>query len=991
MKINSKKLGWRSIFVIHITLLLALSISSGCTDRITKAEPAVMQVTPELYIFSQPVVGEYESLTITISNTGQSDLLIQQYILDDPTHEFSLEAADADVISPGAQTTCEVRYLPVDKIGDQALLTIYSNGGNKSIELSSLSQSPILQVTPPSVDFGGVTRGPSEVEVTLINIGSGNLIISKISLTPQTSPDIRLGPLNTPLTLNSAEPSSLTLTYTPEDFNSDTGILIIESNADNADDGIISVPIMGRQPAPHLIVSEDRVDFGAVDIGGLSERELTLSNMGDMALTITALEKDPQNGEFTINNLPTTPLDILAGDSIVLSLAYSPENYTLDSIFLIIVSNDPRSEEYPVELRGMVSAPMIQVSPEGLHFDLSTSREFEKDLLIRNVGNQTLEIHDFVLDPPNDPFVVVEDPEFPPTLSPSRPGILEPGEYYVAVIGYAPSVVGEYTGQLRIHSNALSTQELIVELTGRGEAGPEIQVIPRSIHFDTTNPEGNQPLLIRNIGTRDLLVYDLTFENQSTPFYLEPHPDFTPTQEPPAPGSLSPGEAVVLNMGCEPLLGIQQDRLLIHSNDQITSEAIVNLQATGIESCELDILPEFYDFGQKFAECPPAQTGITIYSTCEAHFTITGLRSEGQCQNFSISAPSFPLEITQNDPLEINISYLPQDAQSDDECELIADVIPVHPTPISTMLLGSGGDINQTDTFFLGSGVDILFVVDNSLSMRAEQENLIRNFEAFISFAMEWETDFHIGVITTQADWEYQGRNPGELFGDIRWVDSTTPDLEVQFGLNANVGVDGIGQEAGFRTAEIALTAPLITTFDSSSCDPCPEPYQCIDGSCGGYNHGFLRDEASLEIIFISDEDDYSPDTVEYYLDVFGHVKLLNNMFRASAIVGPPTDCPGVEPGIRYLTMAQITGGKIGSICDDEFAESLRNIAENAFDLNHLRLTDLPVPETIEVQVNGVVNSDWNYLSEENAIVFPEDLTPPSSSEVIVNYRLSCN
>ncbi len=47
--------------------------------------------------------------------------------------------------------------------------------------------------------------------------------------------------------------------------------------------------------------------------------------------------------------------------------------------------------------------------------------------------------------------------------------------------------------------------------------------------------------------------------------------------------------------------------------------------------------------------------------------------------------------------------------------------------------------------------VDILFVVDNSESMEAEQERLARRFDTFIAYMDDVETlmDLHLGAITT--------------------------------------------------------------------------------------------------------------------------------------------------------------------------------------------------------------------------------------------------
>src|SRR5437667_3540080 len=59
--------------------------------------------------------------------------------------------------------------------------------------------------------------------------------------------------------------------------------------------------------------------------------------------------------------------------------------------------------------------------------------------------------------------------------------------------------------------------------------------------------------------------------------------------------------------------------------------------------------------------------------------------------------------------------------------------------------------------------VDILFVIDNSFSMKQEQDNLARNLPAFIDKLRNIQgglPDVHIGVVTTDV-----GAGPGGVTG----------------------------------------------------------------------------------------------------------------------------------------------------------------------------------------------------------------------------------
>jgi hypothetical protein len=170
--------------------------------------------------------------------------------------------------------------------------------------------------------------------------------------------------------------------------------------------------------------------------------------------------------------------------------------------------------------------------------------------------------------------------------------------------------------------------------------------------------------------------------------------------------------------------------------------------------------------------------------------------------------------------------------------------------------------------------VDILFVVDNSGSMREEQENLAANFEAFINALSGSNGSYRLAIITTDAT----GVNPcdvagQECGGQVRFsfassfpferesvtgegcfeldipvtcfqadasgntvIDSdtqTAAEINTSFQEAVQVGTCGDGIEVGLETMRLALTK-------ARSGDMC--------------NGGFLRDDANLVVVFVSDE-----------------------------------------------------------------------------------------------------------------------------------------
>ncbi|MBX3022902.1 MAG: VWA domain-containing protein [Bdellovibrionales bacterium] len=131
---------------------------------------------------------------------------------------------------------------------------------------------------------------------------------------------------------------------------------------------------------------------------------------------------------------------------------------------------------------------------------------------------------------------------------------------------------------------------------------------------------------------------------------------------------------------------------------------------------------------------------------------------------------------------------------------------------------------------------DILFVVDNSQSMDTHQANLARNIGLFTSvFLKNSVLDYNIGVVSTDTE---RFREPccGHLYGDVKVVTKQTPDANYVLGRNIQIGTNGSGYERLFDPIFLALSSPLVDT----------------------YNRGFLRPSASLIVIFITDAEDQS-------------------------------------------------------------------------------------------------------------------------------------
>lgn len=250
--------------------------------------------------------------------------------------------------------------------------------------------------------------------------------------------------------------------------------------------------------------------------------------------------------------------------------------------------------------------------------------------------------------------------------------------------------------------------------------------------------------------------------------------------------------------------------------------------------------------------------------------------------------------------------------------------------------------------------MDILFVIDNSGSMGGEQTNLADNFPAFVdvldAFANEDGSplDYRVAVTTTGVNKSWTKSLPGipvpitddTSGGDDgafrqqcgmtrRWIERGDSDVQGTFSCVAQVGTSGPGDEMPLEALNQSVTARV----------------------ADGVNQGFLRDDALLAVVLLTDEDDCSyidnnftlgiaedlcddPTPVDQYVSVLDAVKGDRSRWAVSVIAGVNGDCSSTlgnaDAATRLVDFAGQVGGNAvqSSICDGDLAQGLADALE---------------------------------------------------------------
>ncbi len=231
----------------------------------------------------------------------------------------------------------------------------------------------------------------------------------------------------------------------------------------------------------------------------------------------------------------------------------------------------------------------------------------------------------------------------------------------------------------------------------------------------------------------------------------------------------------------------------------------------------------------------------------------------------------------------------------DDNCDGRVDVDPN----------GVGACVLDTTAI---EAMDVLIIVDNSCSMSQEQALLASNVENIVLPFLDRGIDFHLGVVSTDVQSTNQSGRL-QASGNLKWVDQSTPDPVGAAGDLIVLGTSGSADERGRDAAYQAIE---------------------IHAAPGGYNEGFIREEADLAILAISDEDDHSNSIpLQEFID---WAQLLKDgpVVSFHSIVSPSPVCAGAsEPGDNYIALTTALGGEEASICDPDYSPVLDAIAQN--------------------------------------------------------------
>ena len=253
-------------------------------------------------------------------------------------------------------------------------------------------------------------------------------------------------------------------------------------------------------------------------------------------------------------------------------------------------------------------------------------------------------------------------------------------------------------------------------------------------------------------------------------------------------------------------------------------------------------------------------------------------------------------------------------------------------------------------------GVDILWVIDTSGSMTIYNAQLMAGIEAMINALPD--SGWRLAMMSN---------------------DPSKAVTESQFPL-----VPGDDIDDAMDMYNAMARGPYERGFDAA--------YDYIINN--PYSSTWMRPDAALLIVFVSDEEEQSNTTMidvvdwtSWYSSQRGGSAFMSsivNVETADSVCDRPPSY--IDVGDRYMEATNYFSGVIVDICAEDWTPGVADATSNVEPFEVIELTYVPVQEdTMRVFKNGVLNWDWYYSAPDNSVHFT--VIPAAHDHIDVAYH----
>jgi len=1030
-----------------------MAASWACEEDVGSAGVSGDLRGPGLVDFGDLPQGLTLERTIELTNLGSGGLTLTggEVVTTAPGQRLELESPAGNRLDPGQrfQVPLTVQMLAAQPEPVDALLRFTAESGDleQTVEVVVRSRGAdrTLLIRPQPVDFGTVrieTRARRTVEVVNLLSQPVDLLVPFASDEAQFEEGDRLFDLLNPVASNRqgsllpegqllqpAESFELEFEYRPAASATgqrDDGLLQIRSCPDDFCLNVIE--LRGRGVRSGLACEPSEVSFGALRPGRFETTFVRCTNVSNVDIEVLNWElAEASDPEFQIEPFNGEGTVYRPGETFEFELSFAPTPDRLGQALFGRVDITGRTPEdvaptirVEIPVEGSPGGPVVVATPNPVPMgDVAVGQLGQASLTLSNAGFADLEIEE----------IRFEGEDADAMRTDLNPQVISQQQSLDLVLDFEPTEPGELDARLVVVSNDPLTPELSVPILGRALALDVeqcvVEFLPPELDFGLV-PVGattQRDFGVRNEGTGPCILREFTLSNAGGVYAYE---------RAPSPSALiDPGQTQFVSVRFAP---VAEREYTASAELEVSSEsrnASVGLSGAGGLGRVL-VSPTEIDFGNVRLGCKAPSRLLQLRNISGQEIGVTTFELTGDDEfAFGTLPPGLPPPPGQVRPLnpgqflEIPIRYFP--TGPGEHFAVLRVEVDGQNGRNTVQIRGRSSDQNTVVQSFSQSDnpkVDLLWVVDNSFSMQQEIDFLRATADEILQALADAGIDYQTAVVSTdmvgamtspcgfvgpspQGDWLrgscgfFSDGDDREQRNEWRTVDElSVPTPADVFRRITDLPFPGPNVERGLLAMVSALTPP-----------------QSL-----GWNRGFIRPDADLAVIVLSDEEDQSPGTIDSYIAAMQALKPgTDTNFRLSAVVPPDAfrcitgesleECPPdalARIENNYRQAALLTNGvALSSALDNDATteEQQAQYAEILFDATFasvsLRslfpLRDTPAPGSILVLVDGVPlpadapgGTNWVYDGGGNRIQFTDRGLPSPGASIEIRYDALC-
>jgi Abnormal spindle-like microcephaly-assoc'd, ASPM-SPD-2-Hydin len=333
---------FQSLSIPSLSIRATRFLTVGMAIALLGMLPAAGAAIPQLMSnstglrFGDIVVGQTETLVVTLSNSGLTSVTIAGITVSNPSFAISNVALPL-VVPAGQSVEMNLSFTPAALGWTSTAVQFSSDASNPRFRVEAAGtgvSSESITASPAIVSFGSVATGASStVPIVLTNDRTWKVKLLGITA---TGSGFSMSGAGFPMTLGKGQSVTVNVTYTPQSVGATGGSVFVSGPA-------LAIPLTGTgtsSSAGQLTIAPAPLNFGNVPQGTTDSMPITLSASG---ANVTVSSASSSSAQFVLSGA-TLPFTITAGQSMSFNVAFTPQNSGSVSGSLSFGSNASNSQ-----------------------------------------------------------------------------------------------------------------------------------------------------------------------------------------------------------------------------------------------------------------------------------------------------------------------------------------------------------------------------------------------------------------------------------------------------------------------------------------------------------------------------------------------------------------------------------------------------------------------------------------------------------------------